>query len=73
MGKLCWVLKHLTTLVGLRGTVQRLLATRNLAEQKKLWDNLAIVHFGESGVDLFCEGVGSLPGGQCAASRSRRS
>ena len=52
MGKLCWVLKHLVTLVGLRGAVDRLLAARDLAEQRRVWDGLAAVRFVKHGPRL---------------------
>jgi betaine lipid synthase len=46
MGKLCWVLQQLAAWVGLGGAVRRLLAARDLQEQRRVWDSLALVHFG---------------------------
>ncbi|KAI8469365.1 MAG: hypothetical protein J3K34DRAFT_282994 [Monoraphidium minutum] len=52
MGKLCWVLQHLAALVGLSGAVRRLLAARDLAEQRRVWDGIAMVHFVKHGPRL---------------------
>jgi betaine lipid synthase len=60
MGKLCWVLQHLAKFVGLGGAVNRILESKDLAEQKRIWDSLALVHFVKNGPQLLVWLFGKL-------------
>lgn len=52
MGKLCWVLQALAAAVGLGGAVRRLLGARDLEEQRRVWNGLALVRFVKHGPRL---------------------
>lgn len=51
-GKLCWVLQTLAMCCGLHYRMKRLANAPSLDEQRKQWDNLALVHFIKQGPKL---------------------
>jgi betaine lipid synthase len=52
MGKLCWVLQTLAMCIGLHYRMKRLANAPTLADQRKQWDNLALVYFIKHGPRL---------------------